>query len=444
MTHDAMPAYGLWGLVIINTAAFVIFAFSFTKPQTRRDWRSFGALSAFIVALFTEMYGFPLTIYLLSGWITRTYPGIDPFSHDAGHLWSTLLGLHGDPHLSVFHLLSIAAIFGGFILLSAAWNVLYKAQSRHTMATTGVYEYVRHPQYVGFIVIMLGFLLQWPTLLTLLMFPVLVVMYVRLARLEEREAIAEFGDAYRAYIWTGCQGSSRAWDRRATPTLSGALSNGAQRPGDSGPWRAPGFVKGPWRALGFNKGGHKAVLDAQILAGLHQLLSRSLGLWLTVVHRARDDRYATRHRKPWNVKFVGRRACLDPARDPRNQRHRQQDLGGARSTGARRTVSTISLDHRFYRHGAVDVEFGDLWRAAVCPCGLAPRGGPPPAESGDVADADSVWLNHYPAISQGPARFLRDRARWDTPGDRRRRTCRRALGRHPARWTWQRFWRRSR
>jgi len=146
------------------------------------------------------MYGFPLTIYLLSGWITRTYPGIDPFSHDAGHLWSTLLGLHGDPHLSVFHLLSIAAIFGGFILLSAAWNVLYKAQSRHTMATTGVYEYVRHPQYVGFIVIMLGFLLQSPTLLTLLMFPVLVVMYVRLARIEEREALQEFGDQYRAYI----------------------------------------------------------------------------------------------------------------------------------------------------------------------------------------------------------------------------------------------------
>jgi protein-S-isoprenylcysteine O-methyltransferase Ste14 len=185
MTHDTAPAYGLWGLAIINTAVFVIFAFSFTKPTTSRDWRSFGAFSGFIVALFTEMYGFPLTIYLLSGWITRTYPGIDPFSHDAGHLWSTL---------------SIAAIFGGFILLSAAWKVLFDAQRRHTLATTGVYEYVRHPQYVGFIVIMVGFLLQWPTILTLLMFPVLVVMYVRLAHIEEREALREFGDQYRAYM----------------------------------------------------------------------------------------------------------------------------------------------------------------------------------------------------------------------------------------------------
>jgi methanethiol S-methyltransferase len=200
MTHDAMPAYGLWGLVIINTAVFVIFAFSFTKPKTSRDWRSFGAFAAFIVALFTEMYGFPLTIYLLSGWLTQKYPGLDPFSHDAGHLWSTILGLHGDPHWSVLHMLSLVGIFGGFILLSAAWKDLYAAQSRHTLATTHIYEYVRHPQYVGFIVIMLGFLLQWPTLLTLLMFPVLVVMYVRLARMEEREALREFGDAYRTYM----------------------------------------------------------------------------------------------------------------------------------------------------------------------------------------------------------------------------------------------------
>lgn len=198
MTHDA-PAYGLWSLVVINTAVFVIFAFSFTHPHTTRDWRSFGAFSSFLFALFAEMYGFPLTLYLLSGWLGSRYPGIDLFSHDAGHLWHTLLGWRGNPHFDPLHILSNLLIAGGFIILASAWSVLYDAQRHHALATTGPYAWVRHPQYVGFILIMFGFLFQWPTLLTLLMFPVLVIMYVRLAWSEEREALAEFGEAYARY-----------------------------------------------------------------------------------------------------------------------------------------------------------------------------------------------------------------------------------------------------
>ena len=195
----ALSAYGLWPLVIINAAMFIIFAFSFARPRTNRDWRSFGAFSAFIVALFTEMYGFPLTIYLFSGWLASRYPGIDLFSHNSGHLWETLLGWQGDPHFNTLHLLSELVIAAGFILLAAAWRVLYKAQRARQLATTGPYAYLRHPQYAGFVLIMLGFLLQWPTLLTLVMFPILVTMYVRLARREERNALAEFGDAYVHY-----------------------------------------------------------------------------------------------------------------------------------------------------------------------------------------------------------------------------------------------------
>jgi protein-S-isoprenylcysteine O-methyltransferase Ste14 len=194
-----IPAYGLWFLVIVNTAVFIIFAFSFARPRNGRDWRSFGAFSAFLVALFTEMYGFPLTIYLLSGWLGSQYPGIDLLAHDSGHLWSTLLGWQGDPHFSPLHMLSYLFIGGGFALLSAAWNVLYQAQREHQLAASGPYAYLRHPQYVAFTLILLGFLLQWPTLLTLLMFPILVLMYVRLARREEREALAEFGEAYAGY-----------------------------------------------------------------------------------------------------------------------------------------------------------------------------------------------------------------------------------------------------
>jgi len=197
--NEHTPAYGLWGLVIINSAVFIIFAFTFFKPQTSRDWRSFGAFSAFLVALFTEMYGFPLTIYFLSGWLQARYPNVDWFSHDAGHLLEMLFGWKANPHLGPFHLLSNALIVLGFLLISAAWRVLYEAQRGGRLAVTGPYAYVRHPQYIGFVMIMFGFLLQWPTLLTLAMFPVLVWMYVRLARVEERDAIASFGNAYRDY-----------------------------------------------------------------------------------------------------------------------------------------------------------------------------------------------------------------------------------------------------
>ena len=194
-----LPAYGLWPLVIMNAAVFILFAFSFARPHTKRDWRSFGAFAAFLIALFTEMYGFPLTIYLLSGWLGSQYPGLDLLSHNTGHLWQTLLGWKGDPHLSPLHWLSDGLIAGGFILIGAAWDVLYKAQRSEQVAVTGPYAHIRHPQYVGFMIIMLGFLVQWPTLLTLIMFPILVTMYVRLARREEREALAQFGETYAQY-----------------------------------------------------------------------------------------------------------------------------------------------------------------------------------------------------------------------------------------------------
>ena len=200
MNPPEPPAYGLWSLVVLNAAVFIIFAFSFTKPRTARDWRSFGAFSAFLVALFTEMYGFPLTIYLLSGWLASNYPGLDLLSHNSGHLLQTLLGWKGDPHFSPLHWLSDGFLAGGFLLIGAAWDVLYQAQRVHQIAVTGPYAYLRHPQYIGFIVIMLGFLIQWPTLITLMMFPILVTMYLRLARREEQEALVEFGDAYAQYI----------------------------------------------------------------------------------------------------------------------------------------------------------------------------------------------------------------------------------------------------
>ena len=196
---DDTPAYGLWMLVFFNSAIFLMFAFSFFKPQTARDWRTFSAFGAFIVALFVEMYGFPLSIYLMSGWLQTKYPSLDLMSHNSGHLWSTLLGEKGDPHFGVLHIASYVFLGFGFYLLSSAWNVLYHAQRRKALATSGPYARIRHPQYVAFVLILLGFLLQWPTLLTLVMFPILLVMYGRLAVTEEAEMRKQFGADFDAY-----------------------------------------------------------------------------------------------------------------------------------------------------------------------------------------------------------------------------------------------------
>ena len=198
MNHES-SAYGLWSLVILNSLVFIIFAFSFTKPKTARDWRSLGAFSGFVVALFTEMYGFPLTIYLLLPWLSTHFPGVDFLTHDAGHLLEVMFGWKVNPHFGPFHILSYIFIFGGFTMLSSAWGVLYDAQRHRRLATTGLYARIRHPQYVAFVLIMFGFLLQWPTLITLAMFPILVWVYARLAKSEEHDMSAQFGNDYDQY-----------------------------------------------------------------------------------------------------------------------------------------------------------------------------------------------------------------------------------------------------
>lgn len=191
--------YGLWSLVIINSAFFIFFAFSFFKPQSQRDWRTLGLYSAFIVALFTEMYGFPLTIYLLSGWLQSHYPDVNWSSHDAGHLLEMMFGWRSNPHFGPFHILSMLFIGGGFWLLASSWPVLYRAAQRNELATTGPYARIRHPQYVAFVLVMFGFLLQWVTIITLLMFPILVWVYVRLAYAEERDSETRFGTKWLEY-----------------------------------------------------------------------------------------------------------------------------------------------------------------------------------------------------------------------------------------------------
>ena len=190
--------YGLWSLVVLNSAIMIAFGISFFHPRTGRDWRAMGGYSAFIVALFTEMYGAPLTVYLLSGWLGERFPALTA-THEGGHVWNDLIGWDADPHVSPFHVASYLLIGGGFWLIAAAWTVLHRAASEAQLATSGPYAWLRHPQYLGFLLVMAGWLLQWPTIPTLLMFPVLAVVYARLARHEEREVALHFGAVWDAY-----------------------------------------------------------------------------------------------------------------------------------------------------------------------------------------------------------------------------------------------------
>ena len=185
-----------WFLVAVNAGLFGFFILSFLTPLKKREWRSMGATLAFFVALFTEMYGFPLTIYILTGFLGNKYPALNPFSHASGHLWLTFFG-GGAAMMTIIHLISNALVFIGFVIMWKGWKLIHSAKGG--LVTAGPYAYVRHPQYSGLFIIMTGMLIQWPTIITALMFPVLLLVYHRLSKKEESEMIEIYGDEYRRY-----------------------------------------------------------------------------------------------------------------------------------------------------------------------------------------------------------------------------------------------------
>ena len=193
--------YFNWWLVGAYVVLLAIFLFGILRPRRDSEWKSAGVAQAWIIALYAEMYGTPLTAYLVMGWLGRSQA--DAETHFNGHLWPVIFG--ADESSIVYAqfgctVLGQALILIGGILAIVGWRQVHAAVKSESMVTSGLYRYVRHPQYTGFFLFLAGSVINWPTLITVVTLPILWFVYLRLARMEEADALAKFGDQYRTYM----------------------------------------------------------------------------------------------------------------------------------------------------------------------------------------------------------------------------------------------------
>ena len=190
---DPIAHSGAWGIALIVIVVVSWLFYRYFAPESWREWVGAGLVQAFIIALYAEMYGFPLTIYLL----VRFF-GLDR-EYVSANLWSTLIGI-GSTGMLISMLIGYSVVFVGIGLFVQGWRKVYRARQEDQLVTDGVYAYVRHPQYTGLFVALFGEgVIHWPTLFSVGLFPVIVLTFAWLARREERAILDQFGESYRTY-----------------------------------------------------------------------------------------------------------------------------------------------------------------------------------------------------------------------------------------------------
>lgn len=192
--------FNFW-LVAIYVVLLSIFLYGVLRPRKQKEWKSAGVAQAWVIGLYAEMYGVPLTAYWVMNWLGRNQA--DAEVHFNGHLWPLLFQFH--PATIELAQFWFTLVGQGFVLVGAllaivGWRQIYAAVNRKEMARNGLYRYIRHPQYTGFFLFLLGSMINWPTAITMLTLPILWFVYLRLARAEEQDAIMTFGESYRRYM----------------------------------------------------------------------------------------------------------------------------------------------------------------------------------------------------------------------------------------------------
>jgi methanethiol S-methyltransferase len=194
MERETMETHTNWGLAAISIIIISWIFYRYLLPKSWREWTRAGIVQAFIIAFYAEMYGFPITIYLLTRFFGLDVSG----TFWDGNLWVYLFGTPAAMFVSM--LIGYAIAIFGIVVLIAAWRELYKARKEGRLAMSGPYAFVRHPQYTGIFLAVFGEgVVHWPTIFSLAAFPIIVIAYALLARKEEHEMIDKFGERYREY-----------------------------------------------------------------------------------------------------------------------------------------------------------------------------------------------------------------------------------------------------